>query len=29
MEVFDSLIVWIADFLGMHLYEGMFLAAFI
>jgi membrane protein DedA with SNARE-associated domain len=29
MEAFDSIIVWIADFLGEHLYEGMFLAAFI
>ena len=29
MELFDSLVVWIADFLGAHLYEGMFLAALI
>jgi len=29
MELFNSLIVWIADFLGEHLYEGMFFAAFI
>ena len=27
MEPFDSLVVWIADFLGDHLYEGIFLAA--
>ena len=27
MEPFDSLIPWIADFLGDHLYEGIFLAA--
>ncbi len=27
MEPFDSLLVWIADFLGGHLYEGIFLAA--
>lgn len=27
MEFFDSLIIWIADLLGSHLYEGIFLAA--
>jgi len=27
MEPFDSFLVWIADFLGGHLYEGIFLAA--
>ncbi|MDH3780440.1 MAG: DedA family protein [Nitrosopumilus sp.] len=27
MEPFDSVLVWIADFLGDHLYEGIFLAA--
>ena len=27
MEPFDSLLVWIADFLGGHIYEGIFLAA--
>lgn len=27
MEAFDSFLVWIADFLGSHLYEGIFLAA--
>ena len=27
MEPFDSLLIWIADFLGGHLYEGIFLAA--
>jgi membrane protein DedA with SNARE-associated domain len=27
MEPFDSLLVWLADFLGTHLYEGIFLAA--
>ena len=27
MEPFDSLLIWIADFLGDHLYEGIFLAA--
>ena len=27
MEPFDSFLVWIADFLGDHLYEGIFLAA--
>jgi len=27
MEPFDSFLVWIADFLGEHLYEGIFLAA--
>ncbi len=27
MEPFDSLLVWLADFLGSHLYEGIFLAA--
>ncbi len=29
MEVFDSFLVWIAEFLGDHLYEGIFLAALI
>ena len=29
MEPFDSFLVWIADFLGSHLYEGIFLAALI
>ena len=29
MELFDSLLAWIADFLGGHLYEGIFLAALI
>ena len=29
MELFDSLLVWIADLLGGHLYEGIFLAALI
>ncbi|MGH1566486.1 MAG: DedA family protein [Nitrosopumilus sp.] len=27
MEPFDSFLTWIADFLGTHLYEGIFLAA--
>ena len=27
MELIDSFLVWIADFLGSHLYEGIFLAA--
>lgn len=27
MEPLDSFLVWIADFLGSHLYEGIFLAA--
>ena len=27
MELFDSFLVWITDFLGGHLYEGIFLAA--
>jgi len=27
MEPFNSFLVWIADFLGEHLYEGIFLAA--
>ena len=27
MEPFDSFLIWIADFLGSHLYEGIFLAA--
>ena len=27
MEPFDSFLIWIADFLGNHLYEGIFLAA--
>ena len=27
MEPFDSFLVWITDFLGSHLYEGIFLAA--
>ena len=29
MEPFDSIIVWIGDLLGGHLYEGVFLAALI
>ena len=29
MEPFDSFLVWIAEFLGEHLYEGIFLAALI
>ena len=29
MEPFDSFLLWIADFLGAHLYEGVFLAAFL
>jgi len=29
MELFDSLLVWLSDFLGGHLYEGIFLAALI
>ena len=29
MEPFDSFLVWIADFLGDHLYEGIFLAALV
>ena len=29
MEPFDSFILFIADFLGEHLYEGIFLAALI
>jgi len=29
MELFDSLLAWIADFLGGRLYEGIFLAALI
>ena len=29
MELFDSLLAWISDFLGGHLYEGIFLAALI
>ncbi len=29
MEPFDSFLVWITDFLGDHLYEGIFLAALI
>lgn len=29
MEPFDSIVVWIGDFLGGHLYEGVFLAALI
>ena len=29
MEPFDSFLVWIAEFLGDHLYEGIFLAALI
>ena len=29
MEPFDSFLVWIAEFLGSHLYEGIFLAALI
>ena len=27
MEPFDSFLIWISDFLGDHLYEGIFLAA--
>jgi len=27
MELFDSLLMWISQFLGEHLYEGIFLAA--
>ena len=27
MEPFDSLLIWISQFLGEHLYEGIFLAA--
>jgi membrane protein DedA with SNARE-associated domain len=27
MGPFDSLLIWLADFLGSHLYEGIFLAA--
>lgn len=27
MEPFDSFLMWISDFLGNHLYEGIFLAA--
>ncbi|MDX1441521.1 MAG: DedA family protein [Nitrosopumilaceae archaeon] len=29
MEPFDSIVIWISDFLGGHLYEGVFLAALI
>jgi hypothetical protein len=29
MELFDSFLIFIADFLGEHLYEGIFLAALI
>ena len=29
MEPLDSFLVWMADFLGRHLYEGIFLAALI
>jgi len=29
MEPFDSFVVWIAEFLGEHLYEGIFLAALV
>jgi len=29
MEPFDSFLVWITEFLGEHLYEGIFLAALI
>ena len=29
MEPIDSFLVWITDFLGSHLYEGIFLAALI
>ena len=29
MEPFDSFLVWIADFLGGHLYEGIFIAALV
>lgn len=27
MEPFDSMVIWISEFLGGHLYEGVFLAA--
>ena len=27
MELLDSFLIWIAEFLGDHLYEGIFLAA--
>lgn len=27
MELFDSIVIWISEFLGEHLYEGVFLAA--
>lgn len=27
MEPFDSMLIWISEFLGGHLYEGVFLAA--
>ena len=29
MEPFDTFLIFIADFLGNHLYEGIFLAALI
>ena len=29
MELFDSFLVWVTEFLGGHLYEGIFLAALI
>ncbi|NIM25238.1 MAG: DedA family protein [Nitrososphaeria archaeon] len=29
MEPFDSIVVWMSEFLGGHLYEGVFLAALI
>ena len=29
LEPFDSFLIWISDFLGDHLYEGIFLAALI
>ncbi|RZD41229.1 MAG: DedA family protein [Thaumarchaeota archaeon] len=29
MEPFDSFLIWITEFLGEHLYEGIFLAALI
>lgn len=29
MEAFESFLAWIADFLGSHLYEGIFIAALI
>jgi len=29
MEPFDSFLIWVTEFLGQHLYEGIFLAALI